>query len=110
MALLVGNDMGTFDPSKINWKYSFTGSRSLAPIEAYDNNQFTYFKFKQDGSSHLPAIFIVDKDKNETLVNYHIQGDYLVVNSVAKQFTLRNGNEVTSVYNDFLIGNWNQIN
>ena len=103
------NTIGTFDPSKINWKYSFTGSRNLAPIEAFDNNQFTYFKFKQDGASHLPAIFTVDKDKNETLINYHMQGDYLVVNSVAKQFTLRNGNEVTSVYNDLLIGDWKGI-
>lgn len=98
------NAVATFDPDKINWKYSFTGERSLAPIEAFDNGQFTYFKFKTDGMSHMPAIFIVDKDKNETLVNFHIQGDYLVVNGVAKQFTLRDGNTVASVYNDLAIG------
>lgn len=103
------NAIATFNPDKINWRYSFTGDRAIAPIAAFDNNQFTYFKFKQDGMSHLPAIFIVDKNRNETLVNYHIEGDYLVVNSIAKQFTLRDGDYVTSVYNDFAIGDWKKI-
>jgi len=99
------NAVATFDPDGLNWKYSFTGDRAIAPIEAFDNGQFTYFKFKQDGMSRLPYVFIVDKNRNETLVNYHMQGKYLVVNSVAKQFTLRDGDYVTSVYNDFAISN-----
>lgn len=98
------NAVATFDPDKLNWKYSFTGDKSLAPLEVFDNGQFTYFKFDNDGMSHLPAVFIVDKDRNETLVNYHMQGKYLVVNSVAKQFTLRDGGSVTCIYNDFAIG------
>lgn len=94
------NAVDTFDPSKLNWQYSFTGERLLKPVSAFDNGQFTYFKFKQDGSSHTPSIFIVDEEQNETLVNYHMQGEYLVVNAVAKQFTLRDGSHVTSIYND----------
>lgn len=99
----------SFDPEKLNWKYSFTGDRSLAPIEAFDNNQFTYLKFKNDGGSRLPSVFIVDKDKNESLINYHMQGDYMVVNSIAKQFTLRDGSYVTSIYNDNAIGDWKSV-
>lgn len=103
------NAVAVFEPDKINWKYTFTGDRAIAPIEAFDNEQFTYFKFKSNGMSHLPAVFIVDKNRNETLVNYHMQGQYLVVNATAKQFTLRDGDYVTSVYNDLAIGDWNQI-
>jgi type IV secretion system protein VirB9 len=103
------NAVGHFDPATLNWKYSFTGDRSLAPIEAFDNGQFTYFKFKSDGMSHHPALFIVDKERNETLVNYHIQGEYTVVNALAKQFTLRDGSDVTSVYNDLAIGDWKKL-
>ena len=103
------NAIATFDPAKLNWKYSFTGDRSLAPIEAFDNDQFTYFKFKQGGMSRLPAVFIVDKDRNETLVNFHMQGNYMAIHSVAKQFTLRNGSSVTSIYNDYAIGDWNSM-
>lgn len=95
----------TFDPDKLNWRYSFTGFRSLAPIAAFDNGQFTYFKFKHDGMSHLPSVFIVDKHRHESLVNYHMQGEYMVINHVAKQFTLRDGDYITSIYNDFAINN-----
>lgn len=103
------NAVDTFSPDKLNWKYSFTGDRSLAPIEAFDNGQFTYFKFKSDGMSHIPSVFIVDKNRNETLVNYHMQGNYMVVNSMANQFTLRDGSVVTNVYNDLAIGDWEKV-
>ena len=103
------NAIGTFDPQKLNWKYSFTGNRSLVPMEVFDNGQFTYFKFKNEGLSHLPSVFIVDQDRNETLVNYHMQGNYLVVNAIAKQFTFRDGTTVTSIYNDLAIGDWASI-
>lgn len=103
------NAVATFDPAKINWKYSFTGDKTLAPVEAFDNGQFTFFKFKADGMHHVPAVFIVDKDRNESLVNYHMQGEYLVVNAIAKQFTLRDGAYVTSVYNDLAIGDWAKL-
>jgi type IV secretion system protein VirB9 len=103
------NAVNTFDPRKINWKYSFTGDRTEAPIEAFDNGQFTYFKFKSRGMNRLPSVFIVDKKRNETLVNYHMQGSYMVIHAVAKQFTLRDGDYVTSVYNDLAIGDWTTI-
>lgn len=102
-----GNAVATFNPEKLNWKFSFRGNRSLAPIEAFDNGQFTYFKFKDVG--HVPAVFIVDNEKNETLVNYHMQGSYMVINSVAKEFTFRDGAYVTSIYNDSAIGDWQAI-
>jgi len=96
------NAIGTCDPTQINWKYSFTGDENLAPIEAFDcNGQFTYFRFK----SGLPAIFVVDKKHRETLINYHMKGDYVIVNTTAPRFTLRSGRYVTSVYNEALSGN-----
>ncbi len=103
------NAVSTFDPDKLNWKYSFTGDKSRAPMEAFDNGQFTYFKFRNDGMSRLPSVFIVDKEKNETLINYHMQGQYMVIHAVANQFTLRDGAYVTSVYNDLAIGDWKRI-
>ncbi|HSW69150.1 MAG TPA: P-type conjugative transfer protein VirB9 [Gammaproteobacteria bacterium] len=99
----------TLNPENINWKYSFTGNHDLAPFEAFDDGKFTYLRFREDGMSHLPAVFIVDQNKNETLVNYHMQGDYMVINSVARQFTLRDGSVVTSVYNDYAIGDWKKM-
>ena len=97
--------VGLCDPKNINYRYSFTGDRSLAPTEAYDCGQFTYFRFNRV----TPAVFIVDNKRQETLINYHMEGDYMVVNSVANQFTLRKGSQITSVYNDYAIGDWQKI-
>ncbi|WP_218814686.1 TrbG/VirB9 family P-type conjugative transfer protein [Rickettsiella endosymbiont of Dermanyssus gallinae] len=100
------NAVGVCDPTKINWKYSFTGDPRLAPMEIFDcNGQFTYFRFK----SNLPAIFVVDKKHKETLVNYHMKGNYVVVNTTAARFTLRHGSTVTSIYNNALIGDWQDV-
>jgi type IV secretion system protein VirB9 len=101
--------IGSFDPGNINWRYSFTGERSLVPSEVFDNGKFTFFKFKTDGVSRIPSVFIVDQDKSEMLINYHMQGDYMVIHNVAKQFTLRDGSSVTNIYNDYAIGDWKNI-
>lgn len=103
------NTVAIFEPDELNWKYSYTGSAILAPLAVFDNGEFTYFKFKEGGGSHLPSVFMVDSHRNETLVNYHMQGSYLVVNDVAKQFTLRDGETVTSVYNNYAIGDSERI-
>lgn len=100
------NAVATFDPEKLNWRYSFTGDRLVAPIEAFDNGKFTYLRFKEDGSSRLPSIFIADEHRNEMLINYHMQGKYVVINKVANQLTLRDGDFVATVYNDYAIGDW----
>jgi len=91
-----------FDPEKLNMKYSYTGSKDLVPVSAFDDGTFTYLKFKSGGAS-LTAVYTVDEKRNESLVNYHMQGNYVVVHTVAKAFTLRNGEKVTSVYNDLAI-------
>lgn len=101
------NAIGNFDPTQFNWKYSFTGSKELKPEAAFDNGQFTYFQFKR--GQKTPAIFVVDKYRRETLINYHVEGDYIVVNTTGKQFTFRDGSYVTCIYNDKLIGDWSNV-
>jgi len=92
-----------------NYQYSYTGDPSLVPIQAFDNDKFTYFKFATNGNSAIPSIFAVDKDRNESPVNYHVVNNTVVVNSVAKQFTFRRGNYVTTIYNDKAIGDWSSV-
>ena len=52
------------------------------------------------GPTDTPAIFLVDEQRNESLVNYQVEGRYVIVHRVARQFTLRNGNSVTCIFND----------
>lgn len=88
----------TVDPTGWNFNYSFAGHISQVPVRLFDNGVFTYFEF--DALTDTPAIFLVDSEQNESLVNGVRQGKYVVVHRVGRQFTLRNGNTVTCIFND----------
>lgn len=85
-----------------NFNYELTGEPSIAPIKVFDNGEFTYFQFARRGGD-LPAIFSVDSSGFESLVNFRAAGDYLIVERVSAQFTLRNGNDIVCVYNNTLM-------
>jgi len=88
----------SIDPEGWNFNYSFSGERQQVPVKIFDNGTFTYFEF--DDKTDTPAIFMVDGERNESLVNGVRQGKYVVVHRVAQQFTLRNGDVVTCIFND----------
>ncbi|MAZ38496.1 MAG: P-type conjugative transfer protein VirB9 [Legionellales bacterium] len=90
-------------PADYNWNYSFSGARSIMPIHVYDDGKFTYFEMQPHQA--VPAIFAVDdKQGHESVVNFRTKGNYLVVERLAPQFTLRNGQTaVASVFNNNMI-------
>ena len=91
------------DPSAYNWQYSYSGSRNILPLHVFDDGQFTYMQL-QPGQP-VPAIFAVDNwVGSESVVNYRRQGDYLVIERTAPQFTLRAGQyDVVSIFNNVTI-------
>lgn len=89
-------------PRDLNFDYSYKGEDSLAPSTVFDNGEFTYFKFRD--MSDIPAIFEVDRKRNESVVNYHLENGYVIVESLGRQFTLRHGEDEACVFND----NFNQ--
>lgn len=86
------------DPSAWNLDYTFQGESDLAPNRVFDDGTFTYFQFrdKQD----VPAIFLVTEDGNESLLNYHVSGEYVVIERIGRQFTLRGRDGDVCVYNE----------
>lgn len=87
------------NPQKYNFNYTLSGSRLISPLQVFDDGEFTYLKFK-DKNGDLPAIFVVDVEGNEALVNYRIQDDFLVLERVSSQYTLRHGVDVACVFNE----------
>ena len=86
------------NPERYNWNYRFSGSTQLAPAHVFDDGTFTYFELAKN--QVVPAIFAVDDSQGkEAVVNIRRSGNYLVVQRIAPQFTLRNGGIVTSVFN-----------
>lgn len=86
------------DLSRYNFNYQYTGEKLIAPTKVFDDGIFTYIEFASN-NSEAPAIYSVDSEGFETLVNYRISGKYIIVEKVAPQYTLRNGNEIVCLYN-----------
>lgn len=82
----------------LNNNYTFYGSKKIAPIQAVDNGQFTLFKFAKN--TPIPAIFSVDDHQNESIVNFNTHDDTVYIQGVHRLYTFRNGDDVTSVYNE----------
>ena len=89
------------EPGKFNFNYTISGSEYISPLKIFDDGEFTYFQFKNK-NAELPAFFVVDSEGKEAAINYRMQGDYLVVERVSSQFTLRNGSDIACVFNEVL--------
>ncbi len=87
-------------PDSWNFAYSYQGSKITLPARVFDDGRFTYFQWLP--SVDTPAVFAVQPDGKEALVNHITRGRYLVVEQIAPQFVLRSGSEVTQVFNDAL--------
>ena len=85
-------------PEDKNHAYSYQGSTKALPTRLFDDGQATYFAFARD--EDLPAIYAVEPDGGEAVVNSHMRDGYVVVDRVAPGFVLRRGSEVTKVFND----------
>lgn len=85
-------------PKVYNWNYRFHGSRQIMPVHVFDDGAFTYFELSKN--QPVPAVFAVeDKQGRESIVNTRRAGNYLVVQRLAPQFTLRHGRTVACVFN-----------
>ncbi len=81
-----------------NFNYQYAGEPTIAPVKIFDNGDFTYFQFPEK-NAEIPAIFSVDSEGYESLVNFRAAGNYIIVERVSAQFTLRNGEQIVCVYN-----------
>ena len=87
-------------PELYNFKYKVSGNaKNIEPVQIFDDGEFTYMKFR-DINAELPAIFRVESDNTESLVNYRLANGYIVVERVAGRFTLRHGNDIICVFNE----------
>ena len=89
------------EPEKYNFNYTITGHDGLYPVKIFDDGEFTYFEFREKGGV-LPAIFLVDSNNYESLVNFRMVGNYLVIEAISPRFTLRNGSDIVCVFNETL--------
>jgi type IV secretion system protein VirB9 len=86
----IANGLGLAATLRVrNADYWYCGDQSLRPLSAFDDGVQTRLTFapKRD----LPAIFVRNDDGSESLLNFNIEADQLVVHRVARRFVLRRG-------------------
>lgn len=80
---------------QMNTNYQYRGDRSIKPMIAFDDGVKTWFQF----TGPIPAIFAIDDGSNETLVNHRREGQYIVVDKVARQWVIRKGKLAICIFN-----------
>lgn len=74
------------------------GSEDIVPTLVFDDGRFTYLRFP--GNREVPAVFHVQGDGSETLVNARMEDDLLVVDRVSRRLMLRAGQAVVGLWNE----------
>ena len=85
-----------------NADYWFCGSESLKPISAYDDGVHTRLRFQ--ARAEFPAMFVQNDDGSESLLNFNVEEDEVVIHRVARRFVLRRGKLVGCVVNQSFAG------
>lgn len=82
----------------INWAsahYGYKvvgGNKDLAPTMVFDDGVFTYFQFEKEGAQSFPVVYKV-VDGYDVPTNNKIEGNFVIVESTGKAWTLRAGEE-----------------
>ncbi len=94
----VKNDDIILNPDN-NYNYTVYGSDRIKPSKVFDDGLFTYMLF-DESYVEIPAVFYVEKNGYESMVNFRFLGDYMIVERIGANFTLRNGDNVVCVTNN----------
>ena len=80
-----------------NYDYWYCGAPSLKPVAAWDDGVLTHLRF--GAKAELPAIFVGNADHSESLVNFSVRSDEVVVQRVVQRLILRRGKLTGCVVN-----------
>ena len=80
-----------------NLDYWVAGSEEISPTSARDDGRFTYLTFTNNRD--MPAIYTVDAEGNEALVNTNVEGNTILIHRVVPKLTLRKGIAVACLAN-----------
>jgi type IV secretion system protein VirB9 len=85
-----------------NLDYWYCGAPALRPVAASDDGVHTRLRF--GSQAELPAIFVRNEDRSESLLNFTVEAGDIVVHRIAHQFVLRRGALTGCVVNKHFVG------
>ncbi len=84
----------------MNFDYQMWGEASLAPNYMWDDGRFTCLKFTTQ--TELPVAYQVGRDGTESLINYHMEKDTMILQGIAPEFRLRLGEQVLGLKSEHI--------
>lgn len=81
----------------LNYDYWIVGSQQLQPLAMHDNGRQTFLLF--NAANPMPAAFAIEPDGTESLVNYHVEADTMVLHKIVHRLLLRRGTLVAGITN-----------
>lgn len=85
-----------------NYRYTFTGPDSLAPIQVYDDGQATYIRYT-NMNMPLPDAYLIQPDGSRIKMPVILQNGYMVISAINDRFVLMHGggdDQVVYLYNE----------
>src|SRR3546814_9271838 len=81
------------NPTALDFAYRIDGDRpAWRPVRAFDDGRQAYIEFPQTiGTSEMPPLFVLGSDGKAELVNYRVQGRYIIVDRLFGAAELRLG-------------------
>lgn len=80
-----------------NLDYGYCGSPAVKPVAASDDGIHTRLRF--GARAEQPGIFVLNDDGSESLLNFSMDGDDVVIHRVARQLIVRRGRLVGRIVN-----------
>lgn len=81
----------------LNHDYWIVGPKELQPLAMHDNGRQTFMLFS--AANPMPGAFILEPDGTESLVDYHVEDDTMVLHRVVRRVILRRGAQVAGITN-----------
>lgn len=89
-------------PQPRNFDYWFCGDPTLQPMAASDDGVHTRLRFP--GRAEQPAIFVLNEDGSESLLNFSMDEGDVILHRVARRLILRRGHLAGCVVNKGFAG------
>jgi type IV secretion system protein VirB9 len=90
-----------------NLDYRYRGNAELKPVAAWDDGVQTRLRFAPQ--QELPAIFVRNDDASESLLNFSVEADEIVVHRVARRLVLRRGQLQGCILNNGFTGSGERL-
>lgn len=80
----------TLKPDSLRFNYKVEGDAVFKPTQVFDDGKFTYLRMPQE-VQELPALFAVIDGQEYSLVNYTVDGSYMIAQRLIETAVLKLG-------------------